>query len=455
MNDLNNTFVWTHKGCVCNELVALKQRHQLDTGMRYTSTRNLAKYLRPLLTRLFPVSEDTVINHSAGNKRKLLISAKKSLEKEPISKKDGLVKMFLKADKAHADIDELVDFGAPRCIQYRNKRYCLRLATYLHPVEAAVYKNTDISNTPIFAKSRNLTQRGQDLRAKFEHFHNPTVICIDHSKFDAHVSTQLLKLEHGFYVDCFDREHTAELRTLLNMQLNNLGCTKHRTWYKTRGTRMSGDQNTGLGNSLINYALLRDYVEYNNWKACYYIDGDDSVVIVEGDVQASPEHFAQFGMKTKIEKVTKEFREIEFCQTRPVFDGKQWRLVRNPFRLMARLPWAIRTITPKIKGKYLRSIGLCEMSLGVGLPIGQFIGDTLSKMGSGYMITGNHYRAKLEYMKPERVQLIPPSPLARMEYQMTWGISIADQLRFERTGILAPTTERIRGYGEEPYPQLH
>lgn len=437
---------------MCNELVALKQRHQLDTGLKYSSKLDLTKHLKPFVKALTPCTEDTVIANSAGAKRKLLTSAKQSLETYPIQPEDGQVKMFLKADKAHVfDSEAHPDFGAPRCIQYRNKRYCLRLATFLHPVEKHVYQQLDVSGTPIFAKGRNLMQRGSDLRAKFEHFRNPTIICMDHSKFDAHFGTELLKLEHKFYKNMFRASDREELSQLLAMQMDNKGSTKHGTRYRTRGTRMSGDQNTGLGNSVGNYAMLKAFADHNKWEACFYVDGDDSVMIVEGDVKIDPKFFEQFGMSTKVDMVTKDFQQMEFCQTRAVFDGVSWRMVRNPWRLLARLPWAVQTVTPNCRNKYLRSVGLCEIALGVGLPIAQHIGEKLSQLGTGYMITGNHYMASKEYIRPTAARVIKPSVEARHSYAQAWGISIEEQLQIEAATIQLPDLGDIRTFDEVPY----
>lgn len=432
-------------------MVALKQRHQLDTGLKYVSKLDLAKHLKPFVKTLVPCSEDTVINHSAGNKRKLLLSAKQSLEAYPIQPEDGEVKMFLKADKAHMFTDSLPDYGAPRCIQYRNKRYCLRLATYLHPVERHVYQELDRSGTPIFAKGRNLTQRGQDLWAKFQHFRNPTIICMDHSKFDAHFGVELLRLEHKFYKSMFRSSDREELSKLLAMQINNKGVTKHGTRYRTRGTRMSGDQNTGLGNSVGNYAMLKAFAEHNGWDACFYVDGDDSVMIVEGNVEVEPKFFEQFGMSTKVDITTTDFQSMEFCQTRPVFDGVSWRMVRNPERLLARLPWAVQAVSPRSRGKYLRSVGLCEIALGVGLPIAQHIGQKLSVLGKGYMVTGNHYMASKEYVRPAKAVFKEPTLEARLSYAQAWGISVEEQLRIETAEIELPELGDLRLFDEVPY----
>lgn len=435
-----NTVVWTHKCCICNEKIALEQRHQVDDGSRYTSTLNLHKHLRPLVKRLSPSTQEYIIKRYSGPKRKLLEQAAEDLEIRGVEVEDSRVKMFLKADKYH----DSTKFGAPRCIQYRSKRYCLRLATYLHPIEQMVYKYLDMSLTPMAAKSRNLIQRGQDLRAKWEMFNNPIAILLDHSTFDAHCGVELLKLEHEFYTSCIRvTDGKRELKKLLAWQLVNKGATKNSTMYETYGTRMSGDQNTGLGNTLINYAMLKSFADKHLRSATFYVDGDDSVIMCEREDMVALEiiakYFSQFGMKTKVE-VAHEFEKVEFCQTRPCFDGTNWRMVRNPNRLLSRLPWIVYNLHPNCHDRYLKSVGMCEMALGIGLPIGQYIGDKLRvRSRKRYMITDLHYVAIRENVKPTKVKLVQPTIEARESYARAWDISVPDQLRIERCFIRPPT----------------
>jgi hypothetical protein len=432
--------IYTHKGCVCNEKIALEQRHQVDDGTRYTSRNKLRRFLRPIIRPVVPTTEEHIISRCAGGKKLLMTQAQETLESTPIKSSDGDVKMFLKDDKYHdaADLAELlgqsdpIKYTPPRCIQYRNKRYCLRLATYLHAIEQAVYQVNDISGTPTFAKSRNQTQRGEDLHAKWQYFANPKALLLDHSKFDAHVGIELLELEHWYYNKCIPSE---ELRTLLSYQLDNKGYTKNGTRYRTAGTRMSGDQNTGLGNSLINYALLRAFCSYYKLEACYYIDGDDSVIIIN-DVGKHYDlgFFEQFGMKTKLDS-TLNFSDVEFCQCRPVFDGTNWRLVRNPYRMLARMPWTVKDnkqLGPKYVAKYLASIGRCEVALGMGLPIGQFIGQQLARLSNKSTRVDLQYVANREYVKPRNATFVPPSNMARESYAAAWGIPVEQQLEIER-----------------------
>lgn len=424
-------FVWTHKSCVDNELIALSQRHQVDDGARYNSEIGLKTMFRGRIKLLQKVDQQVVIDHARGTKKKLLERARESFKTNPLSEEDARVKMFLKDDKYHT-----AEYKAPRCIQYRNKRYCLLLAQYLIPVESMVYTWLDDSETPIFAKSRNLVQRGNDIKTKMGFFRNPVAISLDHSKFDAHCNGRLLRLEHWFYNQCFDNDPL--LRKLLSWQLVNRGATKNGTTYETLYTRMSGDQNTGLGNSIINYAMTLALIRSQGIQACYYIDGDDFIIFVErGDAyKVDPKWYEQFGMVTKLDCSTSCIENIEFCQTRPVFNGVGYTMVRNPNRMLSRTPWVVGDKHPRFVKNYLTSLGMCMLSLGMGLPVEQFVGYTLTQLGGRYIDTPLHYSANKMFMRPKRARLIIPSMATRLSYERAWGLTIGEQLEVEKSKIV-------------------
>lgn len=369
------------------------------------------------------------------------MQAQETLQTTPLAAKDAYIKMFLKDDKYHNTYglgdflgqQEETSFGAPRCIQYRNKRYCLRLATYLHPIEEHCYHYQDWTGTPIIAKGRNLRQRGEDLRTKWESFVKPIALLLDHSKFDAHVTAPLLELEHSFYRKCNDSD---ELAQLLQWQRVNKGFTKNGTKYKTTATRMSGDQNTGLGNSIINYAMLAAFLDHFGLKGSLYVDGDDSVVIIEDYGKSyNLEFFAQFGMKTKGNTVD-EFSQVEFCQTRPVELDHGWTMVRNPLRLILRTPWTTKQLTTRNIPHYLSSVGRCELALGMGAPIGQYLGYKLAQLSNRHINTDLEYVARQQLYRPLRAKLVPPSDRARTSYFEAWGISPEQQVLIESGDIV-------------------
>jgi hypothetical protein len=382
--------------------------------------------LKKWVKHIDPVSVDTIIRHATSRKRKLLLQAKESLEMAPVNELDSRVRMFLKDDKYHT-----LKIGAPRCIQYRSKRYCLPLATYLHPIEQYVYTWKDTSGTPIFAKARNLKQRGQDIETKFNCFISPAVISMDHSKFDCHVNKDLLELEHRFYNECCKSWLLAKL---LKWQKRNVGKTANGVKYLTMFTRMSGDQNTGLGNSLINYAMTVALLDKLKIKYCLYIDGDDFLVFVESANAhlVKAEGYKQFGMSTKLDSIATVMEKIDFCQSRPVFDGVSYTLVRSPIRMLERIQWGVGRFAPRYIRNYLTSIGQCCLSLGMGLPVEQYIGETLTKLGGRKkVITEMHYSANKMPFRVGKARIVKPALAVRLSYELAWGIPIPVQETLE------------------------
>ncbi len=458
--NLNDSVVWTHKSCVCNELVALKQRHQVDDGARPRDGVDLllVEALKPYRRRVWPVSYFDVVNRYTGGKKKIAERAYESLRKDPLTKRDAKVRMFLKDDKYHTS-----KFGAPRCIQYRDKRYGITAARYYNALEHEMLKNVNIvhgqeTENFCFAKGRNQLERANDLLKIWNSFVEPVALSIDHSKFDAHCNIQLLKVANKHNSLCLPKCYRNSFRQLAREQLLNKGVTTNGTKFTTKGTRMSGDQNTGSDNSLINLAMIRHWLSSQKVVGQMYIDGDDSVVVVEAkDVsKLDVKRFSIYGMSTKLEATSTVFEHIDFCQCRPVFDGVAYRMIRNPLRVLARLPWIVKKQPPARDLQWLKSIGMCELSLGCGLPVMQAIAEKLIALSpKKYVVTPLHYLAKGEVMKPWKVKSYPVSAEARISYAEAWDISPEKQLEYENicfTEVSShPMIKFIEWGGDRPF----
>lgn len=453
-DELNNTVVWTHKACVCNELVALKLRHQVDDGLRESiPMHNISKPLEKMLGRVRPWSREAICDLYRGTKRRDMDAAKASLEIEGLDwNKDTKLRMFLKADKYHSS-----KMKAPRCIQFRSKKFALEYARFIHPLEKMVYEALRNDNGVRFiAKGRNSYQRAEDLREAWEYYSNPIAISGDFKAMDAHETQAKLK-EYARGVSAgLDKQDRRRFLRLFNVLLSHKGSTRNGTTYKTTGTGASGEQDTALKNCWIALMLLVDLLKRLGIKGTIYLDGDDWVIITEdcdaGRVTASC--FAQYGMEVTID-LSREFETIDFCQCRPVHDGTVWRMVRNPERVLARLPWIVRPLPQNCHDRYKRSIGMCELAMSSGLPVMQSIAERLIECSTKrYMITDYHLRAVAEGLDPCKARSRPVTAEARQSFERAWGVSVDQQLAWERMQLTMPVID-LSAYeavgGERPY----
>lgn len=422
----------THSDCVCNEMRALHHRHQkiaappTEEGLKAVRSKVRELFVKEGVPGIVPKTREAVLEHYSGRQKALFLRAYESLKDRPVRARDAEVKMFLKDDKY---APEKAREKAPRCIQYRDKRYCLELARYLQPIESRVYQTKDQVGERLIAKGRNPWQRGADLKAKADHFANPLYLLLDASGFDAHVSIGLLKAEHMAYVKNTKKAARPMLKQLLKWQLVNKGVTKNGTKYTTPGTRMSGDMNTGLGNSVLMAAMLEVMLEEAGVVGAVYVDGDDSVVVIDrADQDKLPPiypYFLKFGMEMKFEATT-EFSQVDFCQCRPVCVDGVWVMCRDPSRVLTRPLWTTRKMGERLAGRYLVGLGLGEIAVNWGLPLGGVLGQQLYNCGEGKP-WAYEYHPGMKIREYGRTDSPTPSYETRLSYFEAWGLAPAEQ----------------------------
>lgn len=419
-----------HNSCLCNEIVALHNRHLIDRSYIKFNKRTWSAALNYSLPELNKIEcERTSIWEIAksycGGKRKQYLRACDMLEKEGYMEKDAILKMFVKPDKI-----PLGDISAkpPRAIQYRSPKYNLSLASYLKDFEHKFYAvSTGRSFVPDIAKGRNLIQRANDLIAKSECFNNPIFLNIDFSKMDSCV-----RLEHqrSIFRKCYLKKFPSNhLRKLLFAQLNNRGYSKHGIKYKIKGTRCSGDFTTGFENSLITWVIIRYILYRANIVGELYVDGDDTVVIMEKqDAVKFSQYkplFEQCGFEAKFNWAS-SVDTVDFCQSRVILAHPP-RMARNPLRALSNFNICLKNYPAKIWPRLIESKAICEQMGNPGIPILNPIG-ALFRTGVEPLFD----KEQLDYLKLQEGINLDITDNVRVAYCNSWDITPYEQELIEK-----------------------
>lgn len=326
-----------------------------------------------------PWTREEFLSQCPSRKRAIYTRAVESLRHKRIVRKDAHMKTFIKWEK-HS-ITSKPDF-VPRVIQPRDPRYNVEIGRYLSKVEKSMMETVDlVFGHPTIMSGYNASEVAAHFCEAWDQFSNPVAVSMDASRFDQHVSVVALKWEHSCWLEFFTGEDRKELDRLLKWQLVNVG--RGRTpdgWikYKTKGKRMSGDMNTSSGNKLLMCAMLYSYMRARKIRKYRVLNnGDDSVVILERSqlkqlTQGLEHWFLTMGFNMKVEAPAYRLEEIEFCQSRPIFDGKTWTMMRNyPLALDKDSHCFINNVNGKTTRTWMRGVGLAGSALCGGLPIAQ------------------------------------------------------------------------------------
>jgi hypothetical protein len=320
-----------------------------------------------------PITRDQFLEYYRGRKLTVYRNAVESLMHRPVQKKDSYLSTFVKAEKINftAKPDP-----APRVIQPRNPRYNVEVGVYLKPIEHEVYRAIGkVFGSPVVVKGMNAQQRGRLIASKWSEFKHPVAVGLDAKRFDQHTSEQALKWEHSVYLRHYKND--PKLRELLSWQLSNKGfgrCQDGDIFYQTRGSRMSGDMNTALGNVLIMCGLMWTYMETLEIKYEFVNDGDDCILIVEqrdeGRLGTLIPWFREMGYIMEREPSVTCLERVVFCQAQPVFDGSEYRMVRDPRVCLSKDLISFKSCRHEEEWLSARTaIGECGLALAGDIPV--------------------------------------------------------------------------------------
>nr|CUC08880.1 RNA-dependent RNA polymerase [Tobacco bushy top virus] len=319
--------------------------------------------------RVQPWTLGEVVDSYTGSQRVRYGQAVESLAVTPLSRNDARVKTFVKAEKINftAKPDP-----APRVIQPRDPRFNACFAKYTKPLEPLLYKQLGkLYQFPCIAKGFNAVETGEIVAKKWKCFSDPVCVGLDASRFDQHVSCDALRFTHSVYKRFVKGR---EVNKLLSWMYKNhaLGSAKDGfVKYEVEGCRMSGDMDTALGNCVLMVLMTRQLCKNLSIPHELMNNGDDCIVIFDRQYlstfqDAVEPWFKELGFTMKVEEPVYHLERVDFCQTRPVYDGKKWRMVRH---ISSIAKDCCSVIDWEQLPAWWNAIGECGIAVAGGIPI--------------------------------------------------------------------------------------
>lgn len=322
---------------------------------------------------------DEFVEQCPSHKRPLYTQASAQLRQRGWGPNDARVSSFVKFEKLKFAESGPKKDPCPRVIQPRSPVFNVALGRYTRRVEEELYKALanawDVDDgEKVVMKGLSVEEVADQMRRKWDSFLQPCAVGLDASRFDQHVSQEALRWEHQIYREIFSRD--AELGQLLKHQLRNRGIAfvdGVRVDYETDGCRMSGDMNTSLGNCLIMSALVLLYCKERGVQGKLANNGDDCLIFMDrrsldkfrGGLE---DWFLDFGFNIQVEQPVFVFERCEFCQSRPVWSGHEWVMVRNPQVALSKDVMGLACSTAEEYQRWIHAVGLGGLSLFGDMP---------------------------------------------------------------------------------------
>jgi hypothetical protein len=431
-------------------------------GLLKSSLSRFRKSLRPWLVPITRLSTQEFLGFYTGHKLARYQEAAESLEVCPLERKDGYLSTFVKAEKIC--ITTKPD-PAPRVIQPRSPRFNVELGRYLRHGEKYLFTAIDrlFGGRTVF-KGINADEAGVEFEQIWNSFRKPVAIGMDASRFDQHCSREALEFEHSIWLDMYPYAQRKGLKALLDQQITNRGiarCPDGVIRYKVEGCRMSGDMNTSSGNCLLMCSMIWEWCR-SRGIAKYRLanNGDDCVVFMEQSdelrfMEGCKEYFAGLGFTMKIEDPVYTLEHAEFCQTRPIKVGGEYRMIRNLHQSMSKDLHCIHDLAGhNVAEAWVSAIGAGGRSTNEGVPVLQEFfhhfprsevklkGELLNKFIGDQMYKFNAHRSGLK---------IPIEAETRYSFWLAFGLTADEQIALERNmGMVRVELSEEDDFEEQP-----
>jgi hypothetical protein len=365
------------RNCHHNDIAALHNRYLKETPKLTISSRIIAQYCDEFISLVRPyfTGKSSIHNFISGKKGKLRTRYLEALHKIKSDgfdlKKDSGIKMFIKNERYN-------EVKPPRAIMGRDPKFNIMYSMYTTPLEEAM------QHLPQIMKGENFLGRGK----KFAAIMSKIYAEIDYSKFEGSQRAKLLELVEWYILKRLYPEDDL-IRQLFKAKLAKDGTTCNGVKFSFFGTRGSGDMDTGLFNTILNWIACRRFEDYNNTggKGRFIVDGDDGVIGINNENATFIDTAKSFGFDAKIFK-RMDYHDVEFCSSKfiEISHGTYYQ-VQNVNKLLNNLQYVINTEFYESLPTYFGSLGFMYEKLYKDIPVYYEMAKFLTTCANSYINT--------------------------------------------------------------------
>jgi len=358
------------RSCWHNDVVALHNRYLRETkySVSYDDSivagivEELAQQIKSKNGgRLHPIALEEFMLSRSGSARKRYDKAMSDMLRrgfDPL--RDCDIKAFIKLEKILKEEDK-VAMKPPRAIMGRDPIFNLIYGRYTLPLEKLM------SGLPCFAKGKDYFERGAWIEPYVGH---KLFMANDYSKFESTQQVKLLRdIELRLWRALLSDEEYSVVEAAFEAKLLKRGRTSNGVRFQFMGCRGSGDMDTGLFNTIVNFVACR-YFEIVNGTGCFdfIVDGDDSVLAVPVDSGEFVNTFEHFGLEAKLERIP-DPTQVEFCSAKFIeYNHGSWVLIPNIPKICTNIGQLINNNFNRCIGHYYYTLGYMYSVMFPGLP---------------------------------------------------------------------------------------
>lgn len=399
--------------------------------------------MKPLSVYTHPWDRAAFAYSYVGQKQKRYLRAAEQLNQDGLLSKDCNLKFFMKFETFNL---QTKPNPSPRGINPPDDKYLVEFGRYIKPIEKKVYAAVEtLFGYNVIVKGLNQASRGSLIKESWDKFARPVCVMLDASKFEQSVSAECIEFESRIYQAYYPGDKL--LKYMMERQKNYKGKARSADGnlsFVVSGVRASGMNNTALGNCLISSGFLFDIRKKlraidNTFEFRAHVDGDDVIAImsechVELFRRFSMPYYKEAGFRMKMEDTVNVLEHIDFCQSRPVFDGTDHIMVRNMKASLAKDAVSKKPLdSERIFRKWSAAVGMGGISSTGGFPVHQSYYECILRASKGARPLENDPVQRGMYRKTQGMTRVrrDVKPEARCSYWLAFGIEPDAQIAIE------------------------